>query len=149
VGMEEWLLLDGITLDSGDIAIGDVERASEVEANLADSGLSLGNGAAVAASVAAHSIAIQLFPEGRVAFLHSVVGRQDVLERGHTSILRLFLGYGGRVLYHREHRGHRGRQNRTKDRSVRFGFCALVMGTEPHLGLLARGGNLRPGHLGG
>ena len=88
--MEKWFLLDGITLHSSDVAPGNVERAAVIEANLADTGLSLGNRAAVAAGIAAHSIAIQLLPEGRVAFADSLVGSQNIAQRGHESILRLF-----------------------------------------------------------
>jgi hypothetical protein len=90
VGVEKRLLLNWVTLNSGDIAVGNIERATVIEANLADTGLSLGNRAAVAAGIAAHSIAIQLFPEGRVAFADSLVGSQNIAQRGHESILRLF-----------------------------------------------------------
>jgi hypothetical protein len=65
-----------------------------VEANFADTGLSLGNRAAVAAGIATHSIAIQLFPESGVGFPDAVVGSQNVLQRGHGSILRLFKANG-------------------------------------------------------
>src|SRR5260370_28226623 len=90
ISVEEGLLLDGVTLNSGNIAPGNIERATVIEANLADAGLSLGNWAAVAAGIAAHSIAIQLFPKSGVAFADSGVSRQNVAQRGHVSILRLF-----------------------------------------------------------
>ena len=60
-----------------------------VEANFADAGLSLGNRAAVAAGIAAHAIAIQLLPESGVGFADAIVGRQNVVQRGHNYILRL------------------------------------------------------------
>jgi len=77
--MEKRLLLDRATLNSGDIAPGNIERTAVIEANLADTGLSLGNRAAVAAGIAAHSIAIQLLPKGRVTFPDADVRSQDVL----------------------------------------------------------------------
>jgi hypothetical protein len=61
-----------------------------VEANLADTGLSLGNWATVAAGIAAHSIAIQLFPKSGVAFADALVSSQDVTQSRHTHILRLW-----------------------------------------------------------
>jgi hypothetical protein len=89
VGVEKRLLLDGVTLRSGDIAPGNVERATPVETNLADTGLSLRNRAAVAAGIAAHAIAIQLFPKSRVALADAIVGSENVVQRSHTYILRL------------------------------------------------------------
>jgi hypothetical protein len=88
--MEKRLLLDRVTLHSGDITPGNVECASVVEANLADTGLSLGNWATVAAGIAAHSIAIQLFPKSGVAFADALVSSQDVAQSRHTHILRLW-----------------------------------------------------------
>ncbi len=71
--MEERLLLNRIALHSRNISPWDIESSTVVEANLANTRLSLGNGTAVAAGVAAHSIAIQLFPKGRVAFADALV----------------------------------------------------------------------------
>ncbi len=87
VSVEKRLFLDGVTLHSGNVSPGNVERATAVEANLADAGLSLGNRAAVAAGIATDAIAIQLFPKSGVAFAHALVRRQDVAQRGHSSIL--------------------------------------------------------------
>ena len=61
VGMEEGLLLDGITLHATDIAPGNIEGSSAVEANLAHSRLPLGNRAAVSAGVATEAVAVELF----------------------------------------------------------------------------------------
>ena len=58
IRMEEGLLFDGITLHSGDISEGSIQRTAAVETNLADSWLSIRYGAAVAAGKAAHAIAI-------------------------------------------------------------------------------------------
>jgi len=79
VGVEKRLLLNRVTLNSSDIAPGNVERATVIEANLADTGLSLGNRAAVAAGIAAYSIAIQLLPKNGVAFADAGVGSEDVV----------------------------------------------------------------------
>src|SRR5271163_4014996 len=58
VRVEEGLLFDWVTLHSRDVAPGGVERAFAVEADFTDSGLAFGDGAAVAAGVAADSIAV-------------------------------------------------------------------------------------------
>jgi hypothetical protein len=50
-----------------------------VEANLADTGLSLGNRTTVAAGITADSIAIQFLPNGRVAFADAGVRSEDVV----------------------------------------------------------------------
>jgi hypothetical protein len=89
MGMEKRLLLDRVTLNSSDVAVGNIERATVIETNLADTGLSLGNRAAVAAGITAYSITIQLFPKSRVAFADADVGSEDVVQRGHRYILRL------------------------------------------------------------
>lgn len=87
--MEEWLLLDGIALHSGNVAVGNVERAAVIEANLADAGLSVGNRATVTAGITADAIAIELFPESGIAFADAGVGRQDVTQGGHNFIICL------------------------------------------------------------
>jgi hypothetical protein len=89
VGMKERLLFDRVTLHSGDITPRNVERAAVVEANFADSGLTLGNGAAVAAGITTHSIAIQLFPKSGVRFANARVRGQNIAQGGHGYILRL------------------------------------------------------------
>ena len=89
VGVKERLFLDGIALHSGDVTPGNVERATMVEANFADAGLTVGNRAAVSTGVAAHSIAIELFPECGVGFADAIVRGQNVLQGGHVYILRL------------------------------------------------------------
>jgi hypothetical protein len=68
MNVEERLLLDGIALDSADVAVGDVELAAEVEADFADSGLPFGDGALVSAGVAAQAIAVQRFHQLRRGF---------------------------------------------------------------------------------
>src|SRR3981081_3637842 len=89
MGVEKRLLLDRVTLNSSDVAVGNIERATVIETNLADTGLSLGNRTAVAAGIAAYSIAIQLFPKSRVAFADAGVRSEDVVQCGHGYILRL------------------------------------------------------------
>ena len=89
MSVEKWLFLDGIALHSGNIAPGNVKRAAMVKANFADPRLPVGNRAAMSTGIAAHAIAIQFFPECRVAFAYALVGRENILQRGHTCILRL------------------------------------------------------------
>ena len=74
VGVEEWFLLDGIALGSGNVSPGNVELASAIEADFANAGLSFGNGAAVTAGITAEVIAIQLFPESGIGFANAVAG---------------------------------------------------------------------------
>jgi hypothetical protein len=57
--MEERLLLDGIALHPAHISPRHVERARLVVAYLANSGLTVGDGTAMTAGVAAHPIAIE------------------------------------------------------------------------------------------
>jgi hypothetical protein len=59
--VEEWLLLDGITLHATDIAPWNIQRPTAVITNLAHAGLTVGNRACVAAGVTAHPIAVQFF----------------------------------------------------------------------------------------
>src|ERR1700691_5928310 len=89
VGMKKGLLFDRVTLHSGDITPRNVEPAAVVKADFADSGLPLGNGAAVAAGITTHSIAIQLFPKSGVSFPNTRLSGQNVAQCGHKYILRL------------------------------------------------------------
>jgi hypothetical protein len=56
--MKKRFLFDGIALHSGDVSKRSVKRAALIEANLADSRLSVRYGAAMAAGKTAHAIAI-------------------------------------------------------------------------------------------
>src|ERR1700676_5468928 len=89
MSVEKWLLLDRIALHSGNIAPGNVKRAALVKANFADPRLPVGNRAAMSTGIAAHTIAIQLFPECPVALADASVGLKNVLQSGHRCILRL------------------------------------------------------------
>jgi hypothetical protein len=71
MSVEKWLLFDGITLHPGDVSKRSIERAAMVETNLADPGLSVRDGAAMAAGKAPHAIAIQFFPERGGSFADS------------------------------------------------------------------------------
>ena len=103
--MEERFLFDGIALHSRNVAPGNIESASVIEANLADAWLAFGNRTAVAAGIATHAIAIHLFPESGVGFADAGISGEDVVQRGHGTILRLFAGVGhGKQVDH--HRGH-------------------------------------------
>ena len=84
ISVEEWLLLDGIALHSGNVTPGNVELAAVIEADFADAGLSIGNGAAVAAGIAANAMVVDLLPESRIGFADAGVGGQDVVQCGHS-----------------------------------------------------------------
>ena len=79
IGMEEWLLLDGVTLHSADISPGDVEGPTEVVADFANAGLAVWDGATMSASEAAHAIAVELLV--KLAFTDMFV--DDVAQGGH------------------------------------------------------------------
>src|ERR1700731_3036883 len=89
MSVEKWLLLDRIALHSRNIAPGNVKCAAEVKTNFADPRLPVGNRAAMSTGIAAHTIAIQLFPQCRGALADARVGRKNILQCGHTCILRL------------------------------------------------------------
>src|SRR5215469_7521490 len=78
--MEERLLLDRITLHTGGVSPRDIERAAAVVADFADSGLAVGNGAAMAAREAADSVVVESFVESRFGFADSLV--EDVAQGG-------------------------------------------------------------------
>ena len=141
MGVKKRLLLDGITLHSGNVAPRSVEFAAVVEANLADSGLTFGDGATVAAGMAAQAIAIQLFPESGVGFADASVGGQNVAQCRHGFILRgdedencISLASLGMTI------------PKTKFRLVLRRFRGVVL-IDPGFGLLARIGHLGSRHL--
>jgi hypothetical protein len=58
--MEERFLLDGIALYAAHVTPWNIERATLVVTYFADSGLTIGNGTAVAASETTYPVAIKL-----------------------------------------------------------------------------------------
>jgi hypothetical protein len=82
IGVKERLLLDGVALHAGGVSPGDIEFATAIEADFADSGLTVGDRAAVAAGEAAHAIVAERFDEGRIGFADSVV--ENVAQGGHA-----------------------------------------------------------------
>ena len=82
VGVEEWLLFDGIALHSANIAPGNIQSAALVVADLADSGLTFGNRTAMAAGVTTNPIAIQFFVE--ITFTNVLIN--DVAKSGHGNL---------------------------------------------------------------
>ena len=62
--MEEGLLLDGVAVETRDVAVGRVEGAVAAKSDLADAGESGGGGAAVAAGEAADAVGFEGFDEG-------------------------------------------------------------------------------------
>jgi len=78
--MEKWLLLDGITLNAGDVAPGDLEDPSFVEAHLADAEGTVRYRAAVAARKAADPVPVELL----IKLPFASVGSQQFFERSHV-----------------------------------------------------------------
>jgi hypothetical protein len=73
MGVKERLLLDGITLRSGNVSPGDVEFSTAVVANLADAGLTLEDGTAMSAGKAADAIFVEGLVEVRIGFANSII----------------------------------------------------------------------------
>jgi hypothetical protein len=73
MSVEERLLLDGVALRSGDVPPGDVERSALIVANLADAGLTLGNGATVAAGKTADAILVEPLVQMGIGFADSLI----------------------------------------------------------------------------
>jgi hypothetical protein len=88
VGVEEGLLLDGIALHAGGVSPGDVEFAAAIEANFADSGLTVGDWTTVAAGEAADAVIAEIFNQARISFADSLV--ENVAQGGHGEPLGLF-----------------------------------------------------------
>jgi len=88
VSMEERLLFDGIALHAGGVTPGGVEFAATVEADFADSGLAIGDRAAMAAGETADAVVAEILDEGRIGFADSLV--EDVAECWHGEPLELF-----------------------------------------------------------
>ena len=85
--MEEWLLLDGVTLGSSGVSPGDVERAAAVVADFADAGLAFGDGAAVSAGEATDAVVLEFFVETGIGFADSLV--ENGTEGGHGDLLAI------------------------------------------------------------
>jgi len=78
------LLLDGIALRSGDVAPRHVECSATVIANLANAGLTVGDGATVSAGKTADAIFIEPLVKERIGFADSLIentakGRHGIL----------------------------------------------------------------------
>src|SRR5579872_5308229 len=85
ISVEKRLLLDWIALHATDVTPRDIERPTAVIANLAHSGLAVGNRTAVAAGKAAHPVAIELLIQLVVSLADVLVN--DVAQRGHEGYL--------------------------------------------------------------
>jgi hypothetical protein len=88
IRVEEGLLLDGIALHAGGVSPRHVESSSPIKTNFADTGLAVGNWAAVAAGVAADAVVIEIFDEGRIGFSDALI--QNFTQGGHRDLLGLF-----------------------------------------------------------
>jgi hypothetical protein len=83
--MEERLLLNGIALNSANVSPGNVERAAAVVANLADSGLAVGNRTAMSARKTTHTITVK--PLVKISFTNMFIN--DIAKRGHKDLNKL------------------------------------------------------------
>jgi hypothetical protein len=83
MSVKKRLLLDGITLGASNVSPGNVEFAAAVEAHFADTGLALGNGAAVSAGKATQATIVQPFDESGIGFANALV--EDGAEGGHLA----------------------------------------------------------------
>jgi hypothetical protein len=81
-GVEERLLFNGVATGGIDVSEGGVECSSLIVSDLANARESRGNGAAVTAREALHTIAIQRAVQERFADLESELFRQ----RGHRNL---------------------------------------------------------------
>jgi hypothetical protein len=86
--VKEWLFLYRVALGSGGVSPGDVERAASVVADFADSGLTFGDGAAVAAGEAAHAVVLKFLVKIGSGFADALV--ENGAESGHGGPLLLF-----------------------------------------------------------
>jgi hypothetical protein len=85
IGMEKRLLLDRIALHPANVSPRNIQRSAAIVANLANSWLTVRNRAAVAASVATHTIAVELFV--KLALTHVFVN--DVTQSRHDEYASL------------------------------------------------------------
>jgi hypothetical protein len=88
IGVEERLLLDGIALHAGRVSPGNVELAAAIEADFADSGLTVGDWTTVAAGETADAVVAEIFDQARIGFADSLV--ENVAQGGHGGPLDLF-----------------------------------------------------------
>jgi len=95
IGVKKWLLFDRIALRSRRVSPRRVERSTAVVADLADTGLAFGNGAAMAASEAADSILIELFVKTSIGLADSFV--ENGAQGGHGVPLIYFNSVEGRT----------------------------------------------------
>ena len=107
MGMEEWFFLYGVALNAPHVTPRNVERASSIESNLANSGPAVRDWAAMAARETADSPIVELLV--KLAFANIVIknvshGRHGLLFPGQTatncimSALRIQIGsYLGRL----------------------------------------------------
>jgi hypothetical protein len=94
--VEERLLLDGIALSSGNVSPRYVESAAAVVADFADAGLTVRDGAAVAAGEAANPAVVEFLVKARVGLLNSFI--EETAKGGHgTSVTILIPPRGERL----------------------------------------------------
>jgi len=87
--VEEWLLLDGIALSSGNVSPGNVERAAAVVADFADARLTVGDGTAVAAGEAANPAILELLVQARLGLMNSFI--EQTAKGGHGTSVTILI----------------------------------------------------------
>ena len=92
IGVEERFLFDGIALHAGGVSPGNIQCAAAVEADFADAGLTIGDGAAVAAREAANAVAAEMLVKFGIGFTDALI--HDVAQGGHGDLLAPFYGMG-------------------------------------------------------
>jgi hypothetical protein len=84
--MEERLLLDGIALHAAHISPGNIQLSALIETDLANTQLAFRDRTAVAAGIAAHTLAVELLVQIALADVPS----ENVAERRHRKLPQLF-----------------------------------------------------------
>ena len=84
MGVKKRLLLNGIALHAGGVSPWNEEGASAIEADFADSGLAVRDGATVSAGEAADTIVVEFFVKRGGAFADALV--EDLAEGRHWTL---------------------------------------------------------------
>jgi hypothetical protein len=79
--VEERFFLNRIALGAGCVSPGNIEGAAAVIANLANAGLAVGDGTAMAAGEATHAVVVELFVKTGISLANVFV--ENAAEGGH------------------------------------------------------------------
>ncbi len=136
--MEEWLLLDRIALHARNVSVGNIKLAAAIEADLANSGLTLVNRATVSAGITADSFALDRLPKRAIALANMLI--ENVAQLG----IQVFYDFEG--IGKDTESGSRGDENPPAELLARrlrpLRVRSLSVTVQPEFGLLARLRNL-------